>query len=148
MRKLKRIFLIIFSVLLVCGILQQLYYRVKYEDVYKRQKECNGQKILRDNVDFNAVVDSKRQYPDMMVLDTEYLNADNSRLLKVYNFGADVVPGTATEVEIADLNTLKLQFARTPVGNTGKIRELLSKVSAMNIVRNSDGTVSGNVRCV
>ena len=31
MRKLKRIFLIIFSVLLVCGILQQLYYRVKYE---------------------------------------------------------------------------------------------------------------------
>ena len=108
-------------------------------------KEGNGQKILLDNVDFNAVVDSKRQYPDMMVLDTEYLNADNSRLLKVYNFGADVVPGTATEVEIADLNTLKPQFARTPVGNTGKIRELLSKVSAMNIVRNSDGTVSGNV---
>lgn len=31
MRKLKRIFLIIFSVILVCGILQQLYYRVKYE---------------------------------------------------------------------------------------------------------------------
>ena len=31
MRKLKRIFLIIFSVLFVCGILQQLYYRVKYE---------------------------------------------------------------------------------------------------------------------
>ena len=108
-------------------------------------KEGNGQKILLDNVDFNAVVDSKRQYPDMMVLDTEYLNADNSRLLKVYNFGADVVPGTATEAEIADLNTLKPQFARTPVGNTGKIRELLSKVSAMNIVRNSDGTVSGNV---
>ena len=108
-------------------------------------KEGNGQKILLDNVDFNAVVDSKRQYPDMMVLDTEYLSADNSRLLKVYNFGAGVVPGTATEAEIADLNTLKPQFARTPVGNTGKIRELLSKVSAMNIVRNSDGTVSGNV---
>ena len=31
MRKLKRIFLIVFLGILVCGILQQLYYRVKYE---------------------------------------------------------------------------------------------------------------------
>ena len=48
-------------------------------------------------------------------------------------------------MEISDFNTLKLGFGRTPTGNTGKIRELLSKVSAMNIVRNSDGTVSGDV---
>ena len=31
MRKLKRIFFIVFLGILVCGILQQLYYRVKYE---------------------------------------------------------------------------------------------------------------------
>lgn len=31
MRKLKRIFLIVFLGILVCGVLQQLYYRVKYE---------------------------------------------------------------------------------------------------------------------
>ena len=108
-------------------------------------KEGNGQKILLDNVDFNAIVDSKRQYPDMMALDTEYLSTDNSRLLRVYSFDANVVPGIATESEIADLNILKPKFARTPIGNTGKIRKILDKVSAMKIVRNSDGTVSGNV---
>lgn len=37
-------------------------------------KEGDGQKIFFDNVDFNAVVDSKRQYPDMMVLDAAYLS--------------------------------------------------------------------------
>ena len=31
MRKLKRIFFIVFLGILVCGILQQLYYKVKYE---------------------------------------------------------------------------------------------------------------------
>ncbi|MCS2956125.1 DUF4627 domain-containing protein [Bacteroides salyersiae] len=108
-------------------------------------KEGDGQKIFFDNVDFNAVVDSKRQYPDMMVLDAAYLSEDNSRLLKVYAFGADIIPEKATDMEISDFNTLKLGFGRTPTGNTGKIRELLSKVSAMNIVRNSDGTVSGDV---
>ena len=107
-------------------------------------KEGDGQKIFFDNVDFNAVVDSKRQYPDMMVLDAAYLSEDNSRLLKVYAFGADIIPEKATDMEISDFNTLKLGFGRTPTGNTGKIRELLSKVSAMNIVRNS-GTVSGDV---
>lgn len=107
-------------------------------------KEGNGQKILFDNMDFNATVDSKRQYPDMMVLDAAYLSEDNSRLLKVYAFGANVTPEKATDAEISDYNVLKQSFGRTPIGNTGKIRELLSKVSAMNIVRNQDGTVSGN----
>lgn len=31
MRKIKRIFLIVFLVILACGIFQQLYYRIKYE---------------------------------------------------------------------------------------------------------------------
>lgn len=31
MKKIKRRFLIVFSVILMCGIFQQLYYRIEYE---------------------------------------------------------------------------------------------------------------------
>ena len=31
MKKIKRMFLIVFSVILMCGIFQQLYYRIEYE---------------------------------------------------------------------------------------------------------------------
>ena len=74
-------------------------------------KEGDGQKIFFDNVDFNAVVDSKRQYPDMMVLDAAYLSEDNSRLLKVYAFGADIIPEKATDMEILKHMILQMDQA-------------------------------------
>ena len=102
-----------------------------------------GMKVYLDNMDLNAKVDSERKYTDFLVRDIDYLSADHARLLRVYALGADVVPVSATEEELKDLETLKPIYHKTPLLNVGLARKVLAQINALNIQRNEDGTVSG-----
>lgn len=105
--------------------------------------EGKGQKLYFDNVDLNAKVDDKRIYTDFLVRDSEYLNNSYARLLKVYAFGADVVPAVATAQELTDLETLKPIYHKAPVATPALVRQLYAKIDALKIQRNADGSVSG-----
>ena len=73
MKKIKRMFLIVFSVILMCGIFQQLYYRIEYEgnlvfyianeslaDPAQLEIFVDGIKIIDDKI--NSVFHLDKQY--------------------------------------------------------------------------------------
>ena len=105
--------------------------------------EGKGEKVYFDNMDLNAKVDDKRRYTDFLVKDTDFLNSSCARLLNVYAFGANVTPSVATSQELEDLNALKPIYQQKPAANLPLVRQLYSKIDALKIQRNADGTVSG-----
>ena len=77
MKKIKRRFLIVFSVILMCGIFQQLYYRIEYEgnlvfyianeslaDPAQLEIFVDGIKIIDDKI--NSVFHLDKQYSAKM----------------------------------------------------------------------------------
>ena len=110
--------------------------------------EGKGQSIYFDNMDLNAKVDDKRRYTDFLVKDVDYLNGGCARLLNVYAFGAEVTPAVATTQELEDLNALKPIYHQNPASTPALVRQLYSKIDALKIQRNADGTVSGEPMAV
>ena len=106
-----------------------------------------SRKIYFDVVNFNKTIDAERIIGSHWVLDRKYFNssADTSSLSMFAN-QVDIPVATPTTQELADLTTLRNLLKRTPsAGTTTDLNAAKAYVNSLNIVRNSDGSVRGNV---
>jgi chondroitin-sulfate-ABC endolyase/exolyase len=102
-------------------------------------------KIYFDNVNFNYTTETNRIVGSQWVLDKAYFTADTSSLALFAN-PIDIPVTTPTTQELADLNTLRVTLKRTPTAGTAStLAAAKTYVQSINIVRNSDGSVRGNV---
>lgn len=102
-------------------------------------------KIYFDNVNFNYTTEATRIIGSQWILDKTYFTADTSSLALFAN-PVDIPVTTTTIQELADLNALRVTFKRTPsAGTASTLAAAKTYVQSLNIVRNSDGSVRGNV---
>lgn len=104
-----------------------------------------SRKIYFDNVDFNHATDAIRIAGSHWAIDKTYFTADTSSLALFAN-PIDLLVATPTTQELADLNSLRTTLKRTPVtGTSTDLAAAKAYANSLNIVRNSDGSVQGNV---
>lgn len=104
-----------------------------------------NRKIYFDDVRFNQPTSANRIAGTQWIMDKQYLNA-NTELLDLYVNTVDLPSTTPTAAELNSLNTLRTNLARNPIaGNTANLNAAKSFANELNIVRNGDGTVRGNV---
>ncbi len=104
-----------------------------------------ARKIYFDNVDFNHTTDATRIAGSHWAIDKTYFTADTSSLVLFAN-PIDIPVASPTTQELADLNSLRTTLKRTPTAGTStNLAAAKSYVNSLNIVRNSDGSVHGNV---
>lgn len=102
-------------------------------------------KIYFDNVNFNYKTETTRIVGSHWKLDKAYFTADTSSLTLFAN-PADISVVTPTAQELTDLNTLRTALKRTPAAGTSTtLAAAKTYVQSLNIVRNADGSVRGNV---
>jgi len=105
----------------------------------------NTRKIYFDNVNFNYTTETTRIAGSQWILDMNYFTADTSSLALFAN-PVDLPVNTPTAQELADLNALRTTLKRIPTaGTTTTLAAAKAYVQSLNIVRNSDGSVHGNV---
>ncbi|MFV0392053.1 MAG: polysaccharide lyase family 8 super-sandwich domain-containing protein [Paludibacteraceae bacterium] len=102
-------------------------------------------KIYFDAVRFNQSTESTRIMGNQWVLDKSFFTANNEQL-NLYANPVDLETTTPSSEEIVALSSLRTQLSRTPsAGNATGLNLAKSFATGMNIVRNGDGTVHGNV---
>ncbi|MDD4199084.1 MAG: chondroitinase family polysaccharide lyase [Paludibacter sp.] len=102
-------------------------------------------KIYFDDVKLNQSTEANRIIGTQWVLDKEYFTSNISQLNWFAN-PVDIPLETPTASELNALNALRNQLSRTPAaGNTTNLDAAKSFATNMNITRNPDGTVRGNV---
>ncbi len=104
-------------------------------------------KIYFDNVQFNHPNDASRIIGSQWVLDGRYFGstADTSSLSLFAN-PVDIPVQTPSSSELSDLNLLRTMLKRVPSpGTLTDLADAKAYVQSLNIVRNVDGTVHGNV---
>ena len=107
--------------------------------------DSSVRKIYFDDVNFNYTTEATRVAGSQWILDKAYLIADTSSLSLFAN-KPDIPVVTPTNQEIADLNALRITLKRTPTAGTASALDAAKTyVQSLNIVRNPDGTVRGNV---
>ncbi|WP_455498775.1 polysaccharide lyase family 8 super-sandwich domain-containing protein [Coprobacter sp.] len=103
-----------------------------------------GRKILFDKMEFNntANLDAKVHGPHML-LDKQYLKGETS-YLELYTFERDIPLSQPSSQELVDLALIRERQTRT-LGTPTLLQErrALNFVNGLNIVENSDGTLSG-----
>ncbi|MEI8085730.1 MAG: chondroitinase family polysaccharide lyase [Paludibacter sp.] len=104
-----------------------------------------ARKTYLDDVDFNRTTEAGRIMGSQWVLDKKYLTSDISSLTLFAN-PVDLPITTPTAQELASLNSLRVTLKRTPTaGTTTTLAAAKAYATSLNIVRNSDGSVHGNV---
>jgi len=104
------------------------------------------QRIFFDNANFRATTDASRQVTDLMVLDTDYIEQARRQLLTVYANFPDIESSTPTVEELAGLEKLKNVYKRIPAAaDVAELRIVRNYIRALNITRNSDGSVKGDI---
>ncbi len=115
------------------------------EFALKLNKNISGdRKILFDKMEFNNVtnLETKVHGPHML-LDRQYLKGETS-YLDLYAFERDIPLSQPSAEELAGLALIRERQVRTPATPTLlQTRRALDFVNALNIVENSDGTLSG-----
>ena len=102
-------------------------------------------KIYFDNVNFNYITETTRIAGSQWMLDKAYFTADISSLTLFAN-PVDIAVTTPTAQELADLNALRATLKRTPTAGTSTtLAAAKTYAQSLNIVRNADGSVRGNV---
>ena len=102
-------------------------------------------KTYFDDVNFNHTTDATRVTGSHWVLDKAYFTADTSSLALFAN-PIDIPITTPTTQELTDLNSLRTTLKRAPTAGTSTtLAAAKAYVTSLNIVRNSDGSVHGNV---
>jgi len=101
-------------------------------------------KIYFDQVNFNQATESKRYAGPQWTLDKNYLTSTKTLLDLALNI-RDIPITTPTSEELAGLTQLRNTLQRTPTGTASQILEAKNYVQSLNITRNSDGSVKGNV---
>lgn len=106
---------------------------------------ANIRKIYFDNVNFNYTTEATRIIGSQWLLDKSYFTSGNSSLT-LYANPIDLLVATPTAQELADLNALRITLKRTPkAGSISTLAAAKSYAQSLNIVRNPDGSVQGNV---
>ena len=105
-----------------------------------------SRKIYFDAVEFNHTSDTERIIGSHWVLDKKYFNATaDTSSLSIFANPVDIPVTTPTTQELADLTTLRNLLKRVPTaGSTTDLDAAKAYVNSLNIVRNTDGSVSGN----
>lgn len=104
------------------------------------------QKIYFDNANFKASNDVSRQITDLMILDVNDLEAARAVLLTTFANPVDMESVDPTPKELEDYNKIKAEYVRKPVVATAnELRVARNYINSLNITRNPDGTVKGNV---
>lgn len=102
-------------------------------------------KTYFDDVNFNFANEAGRVMGSHWLLDKKYLTSDTSSLLLFAN-PVDLPIITPTAQELTSLNELRVTLKRTPTaGTVTTLAAAKVYVTSLNIVRNSDGSVHGNV---
>lgn len=102
-------------------------------------------KLYFDNVNYNRSTESGRIMGSHWLMDRTYLTADTS-LLSYMSNPVDIAVETPTTQELIALTTLKNTLKRTPIaGTSAELTAAKAYVNSLNIVRNTDGSVRGNV---
>jgi chondroitin-sulfate-ABC endolyase/exolyase len=102
-------------------------------------------KIYFDDVRFNQSTSSSRIMGSQWILDKAFFTANNAQLNMFAN-PIDLGIEVPTQAELDALTALRNQHSRTPVaGNATNLNAAKTFATDMNIVRNADGTVRGNV---
>lgn len=102
-------------------------------------------KTYFDDVNFNRTTDAGRIMGSHWLLDKAYLNADTSSLSLFAN-PIDIPVVTPSAQEQSALTALKITLKRTPAAGTSTaLADAKAYATSFNIVRNSDGSVHGNV---
>lgn len=104
-------------------------------------------KIYFDDVQFNRTNDSERIIGSHWVLDRSYFNSTASTAsLQLFANPVDIPVVTPTNQELTDLNLIRSRRMRSPTaGTTTELNAAKAYVASLNIVRNPDGSVRGNV---
>lgn len=104
-----------------------------------------NQKIYFDHVRFNQSTSASRIIGSQWMLDKAFFSSNNEQL-NLFSNPVDIVAETPTTDELNALTALRNTLSRSPVaGNTSNLNAAKSFATSMNIVRNADGTVRGNV---
>jgi chondroitin-sulfate-ABC endolyase/exolyase len=102
-------------------------------------------KIFFDDVKFNISTPATRIMGSQWVPDKAFFK-DNNEQLNLFANPIDIVLTGPTQAELDAVNALRLQLKRTPVaGNTTNLNAAKSFATGLNIERNPDGTVRGNI---
>jgi len=102
-------------------------------------------KIFFDDVKFNYPTESKRIIGNQWILDKAYFTSNN-KSLELFANPTNISVVTPTAEELSALNQLRDSLSLAPVaGSSTDLNNAINFVQSLNIVRNSDGTVSGNV---
>lgn len=104
-------------------------------------------KIYFDNVQFNHANDASRIIGSQWVLDSKYFgsSADTSSLSLFAN-PVDIPVETPSTAELSGLSSLRTLLKRVPsTGTSTDLAAAKAYAQSLNIVRNPDGTVHGNV---
>lgn len=102
-------------------------------------------KIYFDDVRFNQSTAATRVLGSHWVLDINFFTANNAQL-NLFANPIDIAIESPTQAELDALAALRNQFSRTPAaGNATNLNAAKTFATGMNIVRNPDGTVRGNV---
>lgn len=104
-----------------------------------------GERIICfDRVLFNQNTDVNRIIGSQWVLDKSFFKANNEQLRLFANF-IDIPIEKPTNDELTTLNDFRNRFKRIPTaGTAAQLTAAKAFATALNIVRNSDGTVKGN----
>lgn len=105
------------------------------------------QKIFIDNVNFKASTDNSRQAQDLMVLDVGNMESGKAILLKMYANPVDIKSVEPTAEELTSYEILKKVYGRIPAAapSPTELRTVRSYINSLNITRNEDETVKGDV---
>ncbi len=102
-------------------------------------------KTYFDDVNFNQTTDASRIMGSHWLLDKTFMTADTSSLSLFAN-PIDIPVVTPTSQELSALTSLRTSLKRTPTAGTSTtLADAKAYVASLNIVRNSDGSVRGNV---
>jgi hypothetical protein len=101
--------------------------------------------IYFDDVKFNYPTESKRIIGSHWILDRTYFKTNNSSL-ELFANPTNISIVTPTAEELSALNQLRSSLSWTPAaGSSTALNNAINYVQSLNIVRNADGSVRGNV---
>lgn len=101
--------------------------------------------IYFDNVRFNHTTNASRIFGSHWLLDKDFFKSNNVQL-NLFANAIDINVQAPSAEELSALSALRSQLPRSPAaGNNTTINNARNFANGLNIVRNADGSVRGNV---
>ena len=105
----------------------------------------NTRKIYFDDVKFNYPTESSRIIGSQWILDKDFFKSNNTQL-ELFANPVDLPATEPTSQELNSLESLRNSLKRTPTtGSASNVIAAKNFANSLNIVRNPDGSVKGNI---